>query len=298
MDNAFGKLDWSLVQAFVAVAETGSLSAAGRRLGLTQPTIGRQIAAIETALGLELFQRRHRGMEPTEAALDLLPAARAMHAAANDLALAAAGQAKAEGGTVRITSSVFAGHHLLPSVLAGLRADHPEIQLELVPSDTTENLLFREADIAVRMYRPTQLDVVTRHIGSLEIGLYAAESYLARIGPVTQLEDFDLVGYDRNDAILRGFRAAGMDIRREDFPVRCDLQSTYWELVRAGCGVGFCQRGVAARTPGVVEIPLPVEIPPLEVWLTAPETLRLNPAVSIVWDALAAALAEEVDRRP
>ncbi|MEL7026905.1 MAG: LysR family transcriptional regulator, partial [Pseudomonadota bacterium] len=182
MASGLNKLDWSLVQAFVAVFETGSLSAAARSLGLTQPTIGRQIAAMEEALGLDLFHRKHRGMEPTAAALDLLSAGKAMRDAAGALELAAAGSSSNPVGTVRITSSVFAAHHILPPVLAKLRADEPQITLDLVPSDTTENLLFREADVAVRMYRPTQLDVVTRQIGSIELGLFAARAYLDRVG--------------------------------------------------------------------------------------------------------------------
>ncbi|MEL7461920.1 MAG: LysR family transcriptional regulator [Pseudomonadota bacterium] len=298
MDKAFYTLDWALVQAFVAVAETGSLSAAARRLGLTQPTIGRQVAAMEAALSLDLFHRQPRGMAPTQTALALLPAAKAMEVAAHDLSLAAAGQAATPGGTVRITASVFAAHHILPPILAGLRAQAPEIALELVPSDTTENLLFREADIAVRMYRPTQLDVVTRHIGSLELGLFAATSYLDRVGRHVAFEALDFVGYDRSDLLIEGFAQAGVARTRDDFPVRCDLQTTYWELVRAGCGAGFCQKGVARADPGVEEISLGVEIPPLEVWLTSPVAIRHGPAVARVWDTLATALEQVVDRRP
>ena len=298
MANPFAKLDWSLVQAFVAVADSGSLSAAAKSLNLTQPTVGRQISAMEDALGLELFQRRPKGMEITDIGLSLLPAAQSMSAAANELQMSAAGSKESPGGTVRITSSVFMGHYVLPGILAGIRREHPEIALELVPSDTSENLLFREADIAVRLYRPTQLDVVTRLIGALELGLFASKAYLDRIGRPVDILDVDVVGYDRNDLIVQGFRTAGIEVTRDSFPVRCDLQSTYWELVRAGCGAGFCQRGIALKDPTVEEIPMDFRIPPLEVWLTAPEAIRLNPTVSKVWSALAEALAKVVDHRP
>ncbi len=298
MTSSLSKLDWALVQAFVTVAETGSLSAAARSLGLTQPTIGRQIAAMEATLGLELFHRRHRGMELTDLGLGLLPAAQSMNAAAKELELSAAGSNASPGGTVRITSSVFMGHYILPSILADIRTAAPEIALELVPTDSSENLLFREADIAIRLYRPTQLDVVTRHIGALDLGLFASKAYLDRIGRPADIMDLDVVGYDRNDLIIQGFRQAGVEVTRDSFPVRCDMQTTYWELVRAGCGAGFCQTGVARKDPTVEEIPLGFEIPPLEVWLTAPEAIRLNPTVSTVWTALVEALMHVVDRRP
>lgn len=301
MDKTLNALDWALVQAFVAVAETGSLSAAARKLGLTQPTLGRQVAAMEATLGLDLFHRQPRGMAPTETARALLPAAQAMEAAARELSLAAAGQSASPGGTVRVTASVFASHYILPRILADLRTEAPEIALDLVPSDTTENLLFREADIAVRMYRPTQLDVITRHIGAFEIGLFAAKSYLDRVGRPQTLEDvlaMDIVGYDRNEAIIRGFQAGGVTVTRDSFAMRCDAQAAYWELVRAGCGAGFCQTGVARADAQVEEIPLGVEIPPLDVWLTSPEAIRQSPRVARVWDALATGLARAVDLKP
>lgn len=301
MDRPLAALDWSLVQSFVAVVEEGSLSAAARALGLTQPTIGRQIGLMEAQLGLSLFRRRPRGMEPTEAARQILPSAQAMRDAARDLALAAVGSAQAPGGTVRITASVFASHHILPPILARLRAEAPEIALDLVPSDTTENLLFREADIAVRMYRPTQLDVVTRRIGTLALGLFAAKDYLDRVGRPASPDDvlaLDFVGYDRGEDIIRGFRAAGVEVGREFFATRCDHQSTYWELVRAGCGAGFGQVGVARLDPDLEELVLGVPIPELEVWLTAPEAIRHSPPVARVWAVLADALGDAVDPHP
>lgn len=299
MAKALQNLDWSLVQALVAVAETGSLSAAARALGLTQPTVGRQIGALEAALGVGLFLRRPRGMEPTDAARALLPAAKAMRDAAGDFALAAAGTAS-QGGTVRITASVFVSHHILPPVLARLRAERPEIALDLVPSDLTENLLFRESDIAVRMYRPTQLDVVTRHIGSVEMALFAASSYLDRVGRPASFDqtlELDFIGYDRSELMIRGFREAGVEVDRDFFRTRCDHQTTYWELLRAGCGAGFGMARFGRADPELEEIDLRVPIPPLQVWLTAPQAIRHSPPVARVWDALAEALLEAVDRR-
>ncbi|MEL7027350.1 MAG: LysR substrate-binding domain-containing protein, partial [Pseudomonadota bacterium] len=121
---------------------------------------------------------------------------------------------------------------------------------------------------------------------------------LCRTGNDDQLLDLDFVGYDRSDLLIQGFRNAGVEVTRDSFAVRCDLQTTYWELVRAGCGAGFCQKGVAQSDPNVEEIPLGFQIPPLEVWLAAPQAIRQNPAVARVWDALAEALSDVVDHRP
>lgn len=301
MDKSLNALDWSLVQAFLAVAETGSLSGAARRLRMSQPTIGRHIKTIEDELGADLFKRQARGMALTDLATTLLEPARAMRDAAEALSRAAAGGETEMAGTVRITASLFVSHYILPKVIADIRRDHPEIQIDLVASDQSENLLFREADIAVRMYRPKQLDMVTRHIGDVRLGVFAAKSYVERRGSPTSQDDLlnhDIVGYDRNEEIIHGFRDAGIHVDRAFFPVRADNQTVYWELVRAGCGLGFSQVRAGQRDPDMEQVELPFEIPVLEVWLTAHEQIRQNPRVACVWDILARKLALECDLKP
>jgi len=293
MDATFPFSDWSLIQSFLAVAETGSLSAAARRLNRSQPTLGRHIQNLENALGSHLFERHARGLRLSDSGNRLLPMAQTMHAQMNTIALTVAGQSQQLKGTVRITASVFASHHLLPPILAHIREQEPLIELELVPSDTSENLLFRAADIAVRMYRPNQLDIVTRHVCDLAIGVFAADSYLARKGtPQTpeQLRQHDLVGYDTNELILHTTRALGWTMERKDFATRCDNQATYWQLVRAGCGIGFSQRNVGTADPLVQELDLGLQIPPLPVWLAAHQAMRQTPRITRVWSLLAKGL--------
>ncbi|MEM9277339.1 MAG: LysR family transcriptional regulator [Pseudomonadota bacterium] len=299
MDINLSRLEWSHIQTLLAVAETGSFSAAARKLGLTQPTVGRHISTVETNLGITLFTRRAKGMEPTQAAYELLEPAKAMRNAATQLELNATGVANTPGGNVRITSSVFMAHHALPPIIARLRREAPEISIELVPSDTTENLLYREADIAVRMVRPEQLDMITRFIGDIELALFGRKDYLDRVGRPERKEDLlnhDFVGYDRNEQIVLGFREAGYDIDREFFKVRCDNQTAYWELVRAGCGLGIGQVSQGRENPDLEEIPLDLKLPTLPVWLTVPQTIRNNPAIRKVWEILAEDLTEFVNR--
>lgn len=286
------KLDWTLTRSFLAVAETGSLSAAARQLHLSQPTLGRHIAELEAALGLPLFTRQPRGLAPTEAASALLPHARTMRDAAANLALAAAGRDADLRGTVRITASRIVAFHILPPMLASLRAAHPGIEVELVPTDTTENLHFREADIALRMYRPTQENVVTRHLTDLPTALYAAHDQIARQGLPTGPDDLlamDFVGFDRSDLIIRMMAQMGIKRRREDFPIRCDDQLVYWQMVRAGLGIGGMQSMVGDADPAVTRIAPFIPMPALPVWLTAPEALRQTPRIRAVLDHLAMA---------
>jgi DNA-binding transcriptional LysR family regulator len=294
MDSSPVFENWSLVQKFLAVAETGSLSAAARRMGCSQPTLGRQIRSLESALGVILFNRHARGFALTDAGAELVPMARQMQEAMQAITFTAAGQAQQLEGTVRITASIFASHMLLPPILAHIRTAEPAIQLDLIPSDTTENLLFREADIAVRMYRPTQLDLVTRHVTDLELGVFAARSYLERKGrpqSAEELLNFDLIGYDRNDLILRTMSEMGWAARHEDFAVRCDNQATYWELLRAGCGIGFSQVGAARADPLVEQLDLDIDLPALPIWLTAHQAMRQTPRLRRVWDLLAEGLS-------
>ncbi|WP_296766765.1 LysR family transcriptional regulator [Sediminimonas sp.] len=290
MDNRLSALDWSLVQAFLAVAEAGSLSGAARRLGRSQPTLGRQIRQIEAKLGVALFTRHPRGLALAEAGQALLPAARRMHDASADIALTAAGRDRALAGTVRITASEVMAHHVLPPVIARIRQALPRVSVELVASDTSENLLYRDADIAVRMYRPQQLDIVARQIGEMPIGIYAAHDYLARSGAPGSLDDFtahDLVGYDRSDLIVRAMRDMGWPATRDWFATRCDNQLVYWNLICAGCGIGFAPCIVGEAEPRVQRLLPGLALPALPVWLAAPQTTRHSPRIARVWEMLA-----------
>lgn len=291
--DKLASLDWTLIQSFLAVAETGSLSGGARRLGSSQPTLGRQIRTLETLLEVELFQRHPRGLDLTALGLEILPAAQNMFHAMNALTLSAAGAQTALNGDVRITCSIFIAHHVLPDILADIRRLEPAIRIDLVASDDSDNLLFREADIAVRMYRPKQLDMVTRHLGDIPLGLFASRDYADRKGlPATpdDLQRHDLVGYDQSELMTRAMQDAGWPVTRDWFNTRCDNQSAYWQLVRAGCGIGFCQKHVGDSDPDIVAVLSALDIPPLPVWLTAHEIMRHTPRISRIWDLLSAGL--------
>ena len=288
-------IDWSLLRSFLAVVETGSLSAAAARIGTTQPTLGRHVRELEAMLGVPLFARSVRGLDPTEAALGLIDDARAMGEAAEALTLKAEGRAQQVTGTVRVTASAIVANLLLPPVLVALREAEPSIQVELVASDLAQNLLRRDADIALRMFDPTQNALIARKLGDTPLGLFAARDFLARHGPVRTVEDMlarGVIGFDRSDAIVKAFAAQSHPVTREDFPVRCDDQMVYWNLLVAGAGFGFAQILLAGRHPGLEQVDVDLRLPTLPVWLVMHEDVRTSARIRRVADFLGAALGD------
>lgn len=289
MDKALSNVSWSLVQSFLAVAQSGSLSEAARSLGASQPTLGRQIKALEQQLGLTLFQRQPKGLMLTQTGQALVDPAIRMADAMRGIQMTAAGRADPMEGTVRITASDFTAMYHLPPIIARIRAELPALQVEIAPTDRTENLLFREADIAVRMHESTQLDVIQKKLGGLQIGVFAATSYLDRVGRPADPEDLlklDLVGYDKSERIVREMRQMGWAATRDWFATRCDSHPVNWELVRAGCGAGFAQINIGEEDPLVERLLPSMPLPGLPVWLAAHEGMRNTPRIRMVWDLL------------
>lgn len=290
--------DWALVRSFIAVLDAGSLTAAARRTGMHQPTLSRHVAELEAQLQVPLFERTGRGVVPTAAARAIADDARRMQAGAQSLAFVLAGRRAATTGTVRITTSRVAATWLLPSVLARLQAEEPGIDVELVGSDAISNLLRREADIAVRMVRPEQGSLVARRMGAIPIVACAHRRYLRDAPPLRVPADLlahRLIGFDRDETVLRGFAAMGLPMRREQFALRTDDQVAYLQLVAAGAGVGFAAGYTLAQLPGVERVLPALTIPPLPCWLAVHREIRGNPVVARAWrflvDALPAALA-------
>lgn len=292
-------IDWNLLRAFVAVVEQGSLTAAAERLGSSQPTLSRQIAALEALAGLPLFERTARRVKPTAAGLALAEPARRMLAAAQAMAQAASGQSRGLAGTVRITASEVVSAQVLPPILAALARAQPEIEVELVASDRVDNLLEREADIAVRMVRPDQGALITRHLCDWPLGFYAHRDYLAAAGPVSEatLAQHRWIGFDQSMQMIEGFRAAGIAIDRHFFGLRCDHQLVGFSAIEAGVGIGITTQALAAHRPALVRVLSQFSLPVLPVWLTAHRELRASPRLKAVWQALAEGLLA-FDRGP
>lgn len=291
------RFDWSHLQSFVAVAEHGSLSAAARATDGSQPTLSRHIALLEQEVGARLFERSKAGVALTDKGASLFAQAVKMADAAAQLTLLSEGAEDDLAGTVRITASQIVATYLLPEVLTALHLAYPAIEIELIASDVTNNLLRREADIALRMYRPTQDDVIAKHIGNLDLGAYASEAYIARRGMpqgTADLINHDFIGYDRSTLIIDGMAALGMKVTRDYFKFRCDDQVVCWQMAQAGFGVGFNQKTIAAQGGQMVCVSGDDPIGQLPVWLTAHPEVRQTPRIRKVYDFLSKALVERL----
>jgi DNA-binding transcriptional LysR family regulator len=295
------KIGWELYRSFLGVLEEGSLSGAARALGITQPTVGRHVAALEQALGVVLFTRSQTGLLPTEAARSLQPYAEAMQSTAAALERAAGGQGGEEDavkGTVRISCSDIIGIEVLPPMLAGLHEAHPQLKIELVLTDKLQDLLRREADIAVRMVQPKQEQLIARHIGSIELGMHAHRDYLERRGTPRRPEDLAghaTIGYDQPSAWLRQAEKALHGMRRETFTLRSDSNLAQLALIRAGAGIGVCQVPLARRDANLVRLLPKLIALPLGTWVTMHEDLRSSPRCRVAFDALVAGLTTYID---
>lgn len=288
-----GEPGWELYRTFLEVVRDGSLSGAARKLALTQPTVGRHIDALEASLGLSLFSRSPQGLRATPAALELVSYAETMAAASAALRRTASGGAKADRGTVRVAASEMIGCEVLPPMLTSFRDSHPGITLELALSNRNEDLLRRDADIAVRMVRPRQKSLVARRIGKSPIGFYAHRNYVEKYGlpkEIAELEQHCLIGFDRDDLALRSLGKLPRPVTRDNFGFRCDSDLAQFAALKAGVGIGGCQHNIARRHPELVPVLKAIRFE-LEVWVAMHEDMRSTGRVRVLFDHIAAGLS-------
>ena len=294
MDTDIG---WELYRSFLSVLQEGSLSAAARALGVAQPTLGRHIATLEKSLDQVLFTRSHLGLMPTEAALALKIYAEEMSSTVAALKRAAESQGAGVKGTVRITASEVMGVEVLPPIVAQLQSEHPALKVELVLTNRVQDLLRREADIAVRMTLPKQDLLIARRVGMVELGFHAHQTYLNDHGTPHSLEDLAqhvLIGFDEETPFLRAARKILPLWRRDAFTLRTDSDLAQLALIRSGAGIGICQVVLAKKDPQLVRV-LPNHFAfNLETWLTMHEDLRHSPRCKVTFDALLAGLQRHV----
>ena len=282
--------NWTLIQSFLAALEQGSLLRAAKVTGLSQPTLGRHIAELESQLKLVLFERTGRGLQATEQALALADAARAMQEGASQFSRLASGANQSTQGRVRLSASQPVACFLLPPLLAKLRQTLPHVMIELVVSNTVSNLLRREADIALRMVPPDQQSLVAKRIGWVELRACASQHYLQRMGTPQRLEDLqrhDLIAGDKNREVDTGFEAMGFPATSLRAALRTDDLIAQWSAVRAGLGVGFMSEYLI-RTDASVQPVLPLlKLPALPMWLAVHRELRTSALIRAVYDFLA-----------
>jgi DNA-binding transcriptional LysR family regulator len=288
------KLDWNQLKAFLETAETGSLSAAARKLGLTQPTLSRQVAAIEQRMGVTLFERVGKAMALTPTGLDLLEHARAMGTAAEALRLAATGRSQAVDGVVSVSATDAVATHLLPPLVRQLREAEPGIAVEVISSNALSDLLRREADIAIRHLKPEQPELIARLVREAEAHFYASESWVKAHGHPRRADEaagLPFVGSDRSGQFLAFLRHHGLPLGEANFSCYADHSMTQWALVRHGLGIGAMMDRIARDTPGIVRVL--DDVPPVRfpIWLVTHRELRTSRRIRVVFEALAQGLA-------
>lgn len=295
MDWRSVTFDWNRARAFLVTAQEGSLSAAARALGMGQPTLGRQVDALEEELGVVLFERVGRGFTLTPSGLELLEHAKAMGSAANLMSLAASGRSQDIEGTIRISASEVHAALLLPPIIAKLRAAEPGIRVEIVASSVSSDLLRREADIAIRNYQPTEPDLIAKKIRDLPARLYASPTYIDRIGNPSlpyDLRHADFISIDRTGVFLKGLNTLGLGLTERNFPILTENYLVAWEMVKHGLGIGI-QDGVVGDREPLVRRVLP-DLEPLifSMWLVTHREVQTSRRVRVVYDLLSKELAK------
>lgn len=289
--------DWNRARAFLVTAEEGSFSAAARALGQAQPTLGRQVGALEEELGVTLFERLGPRLQLTATGLELVEQVRRMNEAAVQMSLIAAGQAQDVAGVVRVAASQAVSGYLLPPVINVLRKSHPGLQVELVVSNASSDLKRREADIAVRHYRPQGADLFAKLVKeTTQAHLYATPGYLQRIGnpesPQALGERGQVLGFDEGDAMPKALRAAGYPFEDGCSPIRTEDHLVQWELAKRGLGLCVMMQEVGdpeRRVRRALEDGPPVVT--LPIWLVTHRELKTSRRIRVVFDTLADALA-------
>lgn len=288
------QLQWETQRAFLAVLRTGSLSGAARLLGIAQATARRRIEALEQSVGVSLFVRSPAGLMPTDMARDLISHVESMALAAEAFTRAASAEADVPGGTVRITSSKLLGIEILPALLREIRKMHPQLALELSVSNRLEALALQESDVAVRIRRPTEATLVARHVGDLQVGLYATAELIAQYGvpgSTMELSRYPLIGPDRNLTEVEFLGQQGFICSSAHAIIRTDDHLAQFASLRAGLGIGVCSSQLAQRYGLVRVLPEQVDFK-VDIWIAMHQDLRRVRRIALVFDALAQSLAQ------
>jgi DNA-binding transcriptional LysR family regulator len=288
--------DWNRARAFLVTAEEGSLAAAARAMGMNQPTLGRQVAALEEEIGFKLFTRRGRGLELTPNGVKLLEHVRLMGDAANQFSLSVTGKSDGIEGEVSITASELLSAFMLPPMIKRLREVEPGIEIEINATNAERDLNRREADIAIRSFRPTQLDLIAKRLCSVRGHLYAAKSYLKQLGNPKSIADLDKANYidtEKPGRLLALLNSQGFNLTRANFPVISNSHIVQWELVKQGAAISATVEEIGDSEPLVERIALSdAPLITMDIWLVTHNELRTNPRIRRVFDFLVAEFSD------
>ena len=297
MNSRNNDLNWTWVKAFLFTAESGSLTAAAKELNTSQPTVGRQLTALEEQLNMALFERSGRGPELTPTGTQLLEYVRQMKEAADQFMMTVAGQAESIKGSIAITANEVTAAYLLPSIIEKLQNVEPEIEVELIAENSTTDLKRREADIALRGYRPTQEDLISKRVYTGSAGLYAATNYINRLGGLRCKEDLlnaRFIAFDRGAEYQTALSSLGLDVGLDRFTVYVENHLVQWQLVKQGVGIGIMPNEVGEKEEDVQRLLAEELTLPYELWLTAHRELRTSQRIRRVYDFISEEIAAQM----
>jgi DNA-binding transcriptional LysR family regulator len=288
--------DWNHARAFLVTAEKGSLSAAAIELGLTQPTLSRQVSALEESMNVALFERGTNGLDLTPSGLHLLGFIKDMGEAASRFTLSASGQSESLRGKVCITATELLSTYTLPKILVDFQRHHPEIKIELISSNNSSDLKKREADIAIRAYRPTQPDLIAKRLGIERFKLFAANSYIENFGVPSntlKIASHKFVGINQDHRARDILQACGLELDKDQFSIFTESSLSNWALVKAGAGIGIMTEEIGMSNNDVQVVLPDIVLPTMELWIVAHRELRTSRRIRYVFDFLAEALKRE-----
>jgi DNA-binding transcriptional LysR family regulator len=281
-------MEWSDLRIFLAVARAGTLSGAARSLGLSQPTVGRRLRALETAIGAALFERTLDGCVPTPKGEMLLPMAEAMDSAAATIERRQPLLSDQPAGAVRITSGEWMGRFLARHAME-LTRQLPALQIELAVSVELASLARREADIAIRNRRPETGDLWLRAVAKPAYAPYATEAYLRR-QPRGSFDPadarWDWVTFDEAHAHFPTARWVMQQLGKRPPRLRCSTSGTILEAVLGGAGIALLPCFIADGTTSLQRLSPPIDELAGDVWLIVHRDLRRVPRVRATVDQL------------
>jgi len=294
MDRRAIKFDWNRARAFLVTAEEGSLSAAARALDMTQPTVGRQVSALEAELGVSLFERTNSGLVLTQSGADLMVQVKTMADAATNLSRLASGHVETVEGIVCISATEMVAAFILPPIIEKLRKQWPKIEIEIIASSDTSDLSRREADIAIRNYRPTQQELIAKRVQNTLGHLYASKNYLQNLEHQLSPQDLNnetFLGVDRSNSVISYLNKFGFDLSSSNFPVIVANHLVQWQMVKHGIGIGFMMADIGDAEPLVSRVLPKFPAFETETWLVAHRELKTSRRLRVVFDYLAAELS-------
>jgi DNA-binding transcriptional LysR family regulator len=279
--------DWDDVRYFLMLQRHGTLAAAGAALKLDPTTVGRRLIKLEEELGARLFDRTPNGYVLTEAGHRLLPRAERIEREALGVEREVAGEDQKLEGIVRLTATEMLTTRFIAPHLRRFRERYPEIQLELQCTNLDVNLARREADIALRLARPTQEDLIIKRLSFIDLGLYASLGYVNRFGlPQESLAGHHMILFVNTRPFRRenDWLEARMDGAR--VALRSDSVSAIYSATVAGAGIALLPCLVADHDHELVRVPLEGAPEPRQIWQAVHKDLRDSARIRVVLDFL------------